>query len=190
MVTSILSRTHRWSGYANFLPLLLTLNFLTGTVAAQSDHDYLLELNKPLERKLAGGQSHSYRIVLTAGQYLRVVVDQRGIDVIATMFGPEGKQIMEVDSPNGDKGPEIVTMISLSNATYRLHVRSFEKDAPTGRYEIKLEELRTATQKDKDLISADRFFADAESLRQQAFYRNSFSNALTKYKKPSGCTAQ
>src|SRR5262245_38954917 len=38
-----------------------------------------LELGKPIERELAGGQSHAYQITLAAGQYLNVVVEQRGI---------------------------------------------------------------------------------------------------------------
>src|SRR3712207_2093618 len=82
--------------------LLLTLSLLTSSLAAQSDKDIPpLELGKPIERELAGGQAHSYRIVLAAEQYLRVVADQRGIDVVVTLFGPDGRQVVEVDSPNG-----------------------------------------------------------------------------------------
>ena len=33
-----------------------------------------LEPSKPVERELSGGQSHSYKITLTSGQYLRIVV--------------------------------------------------------------------------------------------------------------------
>jgi hypothetical protein len=35
-----------------------------------------LEPGKPIERELAGDQSHSYQMTLVAGQYVRVVVDQ------------------------------------------------------------------------------------------------------------------
>lgn len=50
-----------------------------------------LELGKPVERELFGGQSHSYRIVLAAKQYLHVVVDQRGIDVVVALYGPTAR---------------------------------------------------------------------------------------------------
>src|SRR5262245_3929002 len=39
-----------------------------------------LEPGKPVERELSGGQSHSYKITLVPGQYLRIEVEQRGID--------------------------------------------------------------------------------------------------------------
>lgn len=38
------------------------------------------EQDKPIERELAGGESHSYRITLASGQYARVAVDQRHIN--------------------------------------------------------------------------------------------------------------
>src|SRR5881392_677042 len=76
------------------LLLLLALSLLGGRLAAQSEKDVLvLEPEKPVERELAGGQSHTYRITLTADQYLFVVDDQRGIDVVVTLFGPDGKKI-------------------------------------------------------------------------------------------------
>src|SRR5262245_16891409 len=56
-----------------------------------------LELGKPIERELAGGQSHAYQITLAAGQYLNVVVEQRGIDVVVTLFGPDDEKVIEVD---------------------------------------------------------------------------------------------
>ena len=38
-----------------------------------------LEVGNPIERELSGGQSHTYEITLTAGQYLNAVVEQRRI---------------------------------------------------------------------------------------------------------------
>jgi hypothetical protein len=40
-----------------------------------------LESGKPAERELSGGQSHSYKIAVISGQYLRILVEQGGIDV-------------------------------------------------------------------------------------------------------------
>src|SRR5262249_39615804 len=47
-------------------------------IAQESDS---LERGKPVERELSGGQSHSYKITTISGQYLLIVVEQRGIDV-------------------------------------------------------------------------------------------------------------
>lgn len=172
MFTSTLRRTRPWYGVHPFTHLgfllLLTLSLLTVSLATQSDRDaHLLELSKPVGRELAGGQSHSYRIVLTTGQYLRVVANQRGIDVVVTLFGPDGKEIVEVDSPNGTQGSEPISAITETSGTYQVTVRSLEKDAPVGRYEVKIEELRAATEQDKDHIAAERAFMQAELLRAQ-----------------------
>ena len=72
-----------------------------GTAAtAQSDGEVrTLKAGEPVERELAGGGNHKYQIALSAGQLLRVVADQRGIDVVVALFGPDGKQLLEVDSP-------------------------------------------------------------------------------------------
>jgi hypothetical protein len=67
--------------------------------AAQSAQETdSLEPGKPIERELSGGQSHSYKITMISGQYLQVVVDQRGIDVAVALFTPDGKKISETDS--------------------------------------------------------------------------------------------
>src|SRR5215470_15151941 len=55
----------------------------------QSDRQaWRLEPGKPIERELTGGQSHSYQIAMASGQYMHLVVDQRGIDVVVALFTP------------------------------------------------------------------------------------------------------
>jgi CHAT domain-containing protein/Tfp pilus assembly protein PilF len=139
-----------------------------------------LALNASIERELAGGQAHLYRIALTAGQYLRVVTEQRGIDVVVTLFGPNGKQFVEVDSPNGTQGPEPVSAIIEVSGDYRLEVRSLEKGATAGRYEVRVEELRKATEQDSGRIAAERAYAQAETMRAERM-AESLRSAIRKY---------
>src|SRR5262249_22088053 len=55
--------------------------------AAQSaQEDNSLEPGKPIQREISGGQSHSYKVTMNSGQYMHIVVDQRGIDVAVTLF--------------------------------------------------------------------------------------------------------
>ncbi|MCI0423222.1 MAG: hypothetical protein L0312_29030, partial [Acidobacteria bacterium] len=119
-----------------------------------------LEPGKPIERELAGGRAHSYQVTLASNQYLYVVVDQRGIDVVVTLFGPDDKKLIEVDSPNGAQGPEPVKVVSEAAGSYRIEVKSLEKDVAAGRYMVKIEELRVATAQDKSRIAAERAFAE------------------------------
>src|SRR5262245_13088057 len=52
-----------------------------------------LNPGRPIERELSTGQAHSYRITLDAGKYLRVHVEQQGIDVTVTLLTPDGKVV-------------------------------------------------------------------------------------------------
>jgi tetratricopeptide (TPR) repeat protein len=108
-----------------------------------------LEAGTPIERELRGGESHTYEIVLQAEQFLNMVVEQRGIDVVVEVIGPDGKQLMEVDSPNGTVGPEPLQLVTKAAGVYRVVVRSLEQAVPVGKYEIKVYAVRAATEYDR-----------------------------------------
>src|SRR5689334_9611811 len=123
-----------------------------------------LELGQLIPRELKGGQSHSYELSLAAGQYAHVLVEQKGIDVVVKLFAPDGKLITAVDSLNGAEGPEPVYVIAETTGIYRLEVGYLKKDAPLGKYEVKLVELRTGTERDKAWLAARRVFEEAVTL--------------------------
>lgn len=134
---------------SNFLLVLAAFSFSFGAdpvASAQVPSGDLkevikLEFGKPIEREIAGTDSHSYYITLLAGQFLRAVVDQRGIDVIVTVLDPDGKKLAEIDSPNGTEGPEPVAIEARSSGSYRLEIKPAEKDVAPGRYQVKIEEI-------------------------------------------------
>jgi len=102
---------------------------------------------------------------MISGQYLHVVVDQRGIDVAVALFTPDGKKISEVDSEHIVEGSETVSTIAEAPGAYLIEVRSPEKTAKTGRYEIKVEELRAATVEDKYQVAGELIFREAGRLQ-------------------------
>ncbi|MBC7908908.1 MAG: CHAT domain-containing protein [Pyrinomonadaceae bacterium] len=143
------------------LLLLIYLLLLASPLVAQSENDMpALEQGKLIERELAGDAAHSYSITLTANQFLHVVVEQKGIDVVVTLFAPDGRQLIEVDSPNGSSGPEPVSLVVEMAGSYRLKVRSLEAKAAPGRYQVRVEELRAAKPQDKSRIAAQQALAE------------------------------
>ena len=104
----------------------------------------------PIERTLAAGQVHSYGVSLEQDQFLQLVVEQRGIDVIVRVFSPGGKRLGEFDSPNGTEGPENVSVIAEAAGVYRIEVAPLSQmdHPPPGRYEIKIVEVRKATEQE------------------------------------------
>jgi len=123
---------------------LLGVQFANGQAGPTS-----LQPGTPIERTLAAGQSHTYNISLEQDQFLHLVVDQRGIDVVVRAFSPAGRQLGEFDSPNGTSGPEDVTLIAATSGVYRIEVAPLSGyENPSGRYEIKILEIRKATEQE------------------------------------------
>jgi hypothetical protein len=137
--------------------LLLFVSLATVLSAQQ------LEPGKPIQRELAGGQSHSYTVRLEAGQFLHVVVTQLGVDVMVRLFGPDGQKLAEVDSVIGLQGPEPLFWIAQVTGDSRLEVNAKNRAANPGRYEIKLEELRTAVAGDYKRVAAQQSFREAQT---------------------------
>jgi CHAT domain-containing protein len=127
-----------------------------------------LEQDRPIERELAGGQSHSYQLRLEAGQYVNLVVDQRGIDVVIRLLGPNGKEMAEFDSESRLQGRESAQLVTEETGNYLLIAQPKQKMAPAGRYEIRIGELRAATARDHELQEARNLYAESDKL-QRAF---------------------
>src|SRR4051794_11277597 len=48
----------------------------------------------PITRELKGGETHAYHVSLKRGEFLRAVVEQQGIDVAVSLYGPEGAKLL------------------------------------------------------------------------------------------------
>ncbi len=120
-----------------------------------------------VQRELKGGETHSFQISLTAGQFLHAVVEQEGIDVTTSVFGPDGKQLSESDSPNDRWGTEPILLVATTSGDYRVDVGSPNSKAPAGRYQIQIIALREATPVDRGHVAAQFAFDEASKLRAQ-----------------------
>src|SRR5882672_10555761 len=96
----------------------------TRGAALSAQESISLEPGKPIERELSGGQSHFYKIAMTSGQYLRITVSQRGIDVAVVLSTPDGNKISEADSEHLIERSETVSAIAEAPGAYLIAVRS------------------------------------------------------------------
>ncbi|MEW6211963.1 MAG: CHAT domain-containing protein [Acidobacteriota bacterium] len=160
---------------------LLTLAFIVLSVSknshALSQQDSTLEQGKPVERELAGGQKHLYQITLAEGQYLSVIVEQRGIDVVARLLGPDRKAAFEFDTEIRLEGQEAAEMVAEAAGSYRLEVEGKYRAFPSGRYEIRVVELRAATARDGSLQEARRLLAESRRMTNAGRYEEAQSLA-------------
>jgi CHAT domain-containing protein len=139
-----------------------------------------IKLGYSAEPEMKGGEVHQYHINLKGGQYLNLVVEQKGIDVLVRVLGPENQKVAEVDGPNGTQGPERVAIIAEVAGMYRLEVQSPDKQAGLGRYEIKVNEIREATTRDWNQVTAGQLSAEADKVRTQGT-AVSLRKAIEKY---------
>jgi len=133
-----------------------------------------------IEREMAGLAVHTYRVALKAGQFVHIAVEQKGIDVVLTLIDPSGAPLIEADSPNGAEGPESVSYIAGSTGTYTFKISSLEKQAPAGRYTVKLDELRAAVPQDRARLAAQQAFNEAVQFNAQQT-SESLNKAIAKY---------
>jgi len=163
----------RNAGVLSVICLALACLALTGCGRARSSSSTagnprseptLLELGKPIERDMRGGEEHTYRIHATAGQFIHVVALQKGIDVLVILLDPAGKQLVQTDSLNGSYGPEPVSAVAGTSGDFELRIATFSSDAPPGQYQVQLTDLREPTAADRARINAERTYAEGHLL--------------------------
>ncbi len=156
---------YRLSGSRWILPIVFLL--LSGTVISATAQQQIVA-GQPIVREMKGGEEHAYQVSLSAGQYARIVVEQKGIDVVLALLGADGKPILEVDNNlSGTRGMEVLSLLAEVSSDFQLKVRSLEKDAAAGRYEVRIEDLRAATGADRTRVAAERAYVAAAQLQSK-----------------------
>jgi CHAT domain-containing protein len=148
--------------------------------AAQSQTVQILELHRPIEREISANETHSYMLTMSAGQYAKFVARQQGIGIMLKLSYASGEKIVEADTNGEAQGDEPLSSIAELAATYRLEVRASNRTAANGRYEIRLEELRPATEHDKIQVAAETALLAGDQLRAQN-RAEALRNATKKY---------
>src|SRR5229473_842744 len=72
----------------------------------------VLSLGQLIERDLKATEKHLYKINIRAGQYLRVDVNQRGIDVRLTLASISDTKVISVDAKKGNSGRESLSFVA------------------------------------------------------------------------------
>src|SRR5215510_5946014 len=127
----------------------------------------------PVDSEVTAGQSLTWRITLSASDYLRLLVDVNSADLAVELCAPGqsrqsgDKPLFSVAAGNVliDHQTRIFSLIAESSGTYRLEVFASNKEAASKRYEVtaQIKEQRPATPRDRTRIEAER--AELEAAR-------------------------
>ncbi|MFN0112101.1 MAG: CHAT domain-containing protein [Blastocatellia bacterium] len=134
-------------------------------LSAQNETAITPAAGQEIERELNGGQTHSYELMLEAGSFVEITVEQLGVNISATLFKPDVKVIFASDSHRGVRGIERVCAIANVAGRYELKVQSVQEKAVPGRYSLKVTELRPATAQDRERIVGQELFAEGDRHR-------------------------
>lgn len=111
-----------------------------------------------VERTIKRDEPHEYLVSLSSGDFLRVTLDQRGVDVEMRLFAPDGTEVALVDGP----GPyntyaiEDLAAVAETSGLYRLRVLVGGKLAPGATYQLRMETPRPAQPEDLLRVEAVR----------------------------------
>lgn len=135
------------------------------TTASFSQSATLLAPGEAVERELSGDAVHQYRFSLPAGHFLRLTIEQKGVDVIAVLFLANGEKVMVADYA-GKQSLPVIAANSEAQAIYRVEIRS-RLSGQSGRYLVRIEDQRPATPRDADRVNAERLVAEAMEAGRQ-----------------------
>ncbi|HYJ90377.1 MAG TPA: tetratricopeptide repeat protein, partial [Pyrinomonadaceae bacterium] len=144
--------------------LFLVVLILSGFVFGQAQDSTTLESQKTVYGDISGGHTDNFQVDLTTGQYGKIVVAQRGVDVFIRLIGSDGAPAIEVDGDPRNQGDETIEFVGSATGSYHLTVEPRFRSASPGRYEITLVEVRNATDKEKALDEARRLSTQVNRL--------------------------
>jgi ketosteroid isomerase-like protein len=153
----------------NALALATCVLVLAVTVGAQPRP---LQPDTPVEASLAPTDSHEYVVTSRGNRAFDIVAEQRGLDVVLTVLGPAGEQLLQVDAAFDDQGrggSEVAHVRALDAGTYRIRVVLFDRpDQKPGKYRITLTAGRDLSAEEVANARSEKDIAAIEARWEQA----------------------
>lgn len=119
-----------------------------------------------IEAEIADGRAHRYEVPLATGQYLEVLVEQHGVDVVVTLARPDGTEVLAADSPTEGSSYERLAAVGSESGVHSLSIRPLAGKWGSGRYRLRLVALRAAGAEDRLRAEAFLDLARGQALAQ------------------------
>lgn len=116
----------------NIGALVLILVMTANTGLAQEKR--LISVGEEISASLQSESSNDYEADLQSNYYVFGKVNQRSVDVVVTIFNPDGKEVTQFDGPA--RGNETFQFNTKDEGIYRIEVTPFENEE--GEYSITL----------------------------------------------------
>ncbi len=120
----------------------------------QADDAAPIELGRPIEQSITGAAAYTYRLPLAAGEYASLTVVQAGVDVVVRTLDAAGQVAAEFDLETRPIGEEHVGVIGNASESVRIRVVARYPKIAAGRFTIRVDAIRSATDRDRDEFDA------------------------------------
>ena len=141
------------------LLLILLSTVASARVCAQSKCA-ALTADKTITFNIGGDERHCYDVVLDAGEFFQVHVEQLGIDVSLRLLNATGVEVARINLPRRYQNEIILTFVAPVAERYELEVRAADAKATSGQFTIRREAMRPATERDRRRVTVEHVFAD------------------------------
>lgn len=141
----------------------------------------LLEPGISIQKEIGIGKTQSFRILLDAGQYLRILIEQYDVDATVNLFAPGHRRLVTMKNPYGRRGAVALAIETDAAGEYVVEVISSLNELTDGRYSIRAEDTRTPTPADRYRIKACSLISQGNSLLLRSD-KGSWLQAVERYK--------
>jgi len=127
----------------------------------------LLRDDTVVEQPLGTHDSHRYAVYMHAGEYARVVVEQRRIDVVVQVRSVADRLMAEFQDAIGDTGEEQIEIAASESGFYAVIVTAAPGTIVPGTYAIRIVSRRGSTDADRELQEARTLRTAAAALSER-----------------------
>jgi hypothetical protein len=107
-----------------FFALFLSVTTLCAQTSDRTET--VIKVGDSIQKSLTSGSVHVYNIELEPDHIVYGFVNQESVDVVVTVYNPEGVKTGEFDGPA--RGKESFQFVTKSGGVYRIEVSPFEED--------------------------------------------------------------
>ena len=134
-------------------------------VSAQAQEERPIAQGLSVSQEISSGQTHRHNIQLEQDHYLHLTVEAYGVGLRANLSDPDGRKLTETachyDSPFQ------LSWIADRPGNYHLEIEACETEERAGSYQVRVEENRPATARDRKHVAAEQLVTEAERLRAE-----------------------
>src|ERR1044072_793011 len=99
----------------------------------------VIESGKPVQARLAGGDSHLYNVALKANQFVDFKLTEKGIDLAVSLIDPDNQKTVNADNVNYSGDTEHLPVIAQRSGNYIIEVKALNTVAVSGEYTLVFE---------------------------------------------------